>query len=134
MLGHLRFGSLILMLALIPGCGVQSVAGGTKGILRFDGQLLTDIRVEIYQVDGGSLRPIGFGVTTTDGSFQLVTNGAQGALWLAPGEYRCTLESVGPPIQVAKEYTRAETTPLVVHWTAGDQQLDLEVPTPSSSG
>ena len=65
------------------------------GTLRAGSELLADIQVTMHQVDGGSLRRVGFGVTDRNGSFELVTNGAQGPLWLSPGEYCCTLESAG---------------------------------------
>lgn len=76
------------------------------------------------------MRPIGFGVTDAAGGFELVTNGARGALWLIPGEYRFTLESAGAPVQFANDYARAETTPLRVSWSDGDGILDLEVDSP----
>jgi hypothetical protein len=65
-----------------------------------------------------------------DGAFELVANGAQGPLWLSPGEYRCTLESAGAPVQFPMEYAQADTTPLTISWSAGDKELDLEVPPP----
>jgi hypothetical protein len=50
-------------------------------------------------------------------------------LWLPPGEYRITLESIGPPIQIPKAYTLAESTPLKASWTATDETLKLEAVT-----
>lgn len=107
---------------------MKPVAGGTTGTLRVGGELLSDIQVTVHQVEGGSTRPLGFGVTDLEGSFELVTNGAQGALWLSPGEYRCTLESAGAPVQLPKEYFKPDTTPLKISWSAGDRSLDLDVP------
>jgi hypothetical protein len=129
MLHRSRFLALVLIAAALPGCGVRPVTGGTKGVLRYGGKLLGDIQVTVHQVDGNSTQPIGFGVTANDGSFRLVKNNASGALWLSAGEYRCTLESAGAPIRVAKVYTKADTTPLKITWSASDKSLDLDAST-----
>jgi hypothetical protein len=120
--------SAILAVSL-PGCGgPQPVTGGTPGTLRVGGELLSDFQVTIHEVAGTTTQPIGFGVTGADGSFLLMTNGAQGPLWLSPGEYRCTLESAGAPLVIPKQYTQAATTPLKVTWPTGDESLELDVP------
>ena len=125
-----RFCMLIILLVVLPGCGgVQPVPGGTTGTLRAGGEVLAEIQITIHQVEGGSFRPIGFGLTDRDGWFELVTNGAQGPLWLSPGDYRCTLESAGAPVEIPKEYAQAATTPLKVSWSAGSSELDLDIPT-----
>jgi hypothetical protein len=124
--------AMLPMAVLIAGCGTRSVPGGTKGVLRFDGELLSEIQVVVHQVDGASWRPVGFGVTKNDGSFELVTNGAQGPLWLAPGEYRCTLESAGAPIQIPEPFAQPDATPLKISWSADDQTLDLDASSSSS--
>lgn len=131
MLPGMRLGPLLLLAAALPGCGARPVTGGTAGVLHFGGKSTSDIQVTVHEVVGGTTQPIGFGVTLLDGSFHLVTNGARGALWLSPGEYRCTLESAGAPVKIPKEYARADTTPLKVDWSTSDQSLDLEVPTSS---
>ncbi|MBI3866682.1 MAG: hypothetical protein HY290_32780 [Planctomycetia bacterium] len=116
------------LLAALSGCGgVKPVVGGTQGELRVAGALLSDVQVTVHQVDGNSTRPVGFAVTDIDGAFELVTNGARGALWLSPGEYRITLESAGAPVQFSQEFARAETTPLKVSWAADDTDLEIEV-------
>ncbi len=132
MLWKLRVLALVVLLPTLAGCGVRPVTGGTKGVLRYDGKLLSDIQVTVYQVAGGHTEPIGFGVTVNDGSFQLVQTGARGPLRLSPGQYRCTLESAGTPTRIATPYAHADTTPLVVSWSAGDKSLDLEAPIPPS--
>ena len=76
MLWKLRVRALVVLLPTLAGCGVRPVTGGTKGVLRYDGKLLSDIQVTVYQVAGGHTEPIGFGVTVNDGSFQLVQTGA----------------------------------------------------------
>lgn len=129
MLQELRWFLLLGFVAVLPGCGgVKPVTGGTSGILHAGDDLLSDIQVTVHEVDGSSTRPIGFGVTDREGSFELVKNGAHGALILPPGDYRFTLESAGAPGQIPKEYTQTGTTPLKVTWSAADSDLDLEVP------
>ncbi len=126
----LQHTGLILFAALLialPGCGVQPVTGGTPGELIVGGQPLSDIQITLYQADGTTYQPIGFAVSALDGSFALFTNGAAGPLNLNPGEYRCTLESAGAPVQIPPAYAKAETTPLVVTWNDGDALLKLEV-------
>ena len=127
MLRSLRFLSLIACLAA-AGCGPRPVTGGTPGMLRAAGEPLGDIQVTVHQVEAGSPRAIGFGVSAADGSFHLVMNEARGPLVLAPGEYRFTLESAGAPVQIPTEYTQAETTPLAITLLESDKNLTLEIP------
>lgn len=118
-----------MILALLPGCeGVKPVTGGTDGVLHVGSVMLSDIQVTVHQVEGNSSKPIGFGVAGVDGSFQLALNEAKGPLTLAPGEYRCTLESVGAPVVILTEYTKPDTTPLKITWSASDRKLDLDIP------
>ena len=126
-----KYMLVMLLVLAAAGCGgVESVAGGTRGTLLADGAPLSEIQITVHHVDGSTTQPVGFGVTAFDGSFELFANGAQGPLWLEPGEYRCTLESVGAPLQIRQEYTQPETTPLKVSWSQTDQSLKLEIPTP----
>jgi hypothetical protein len=118
---------LVVFVAFLPGCGVRPVTEGTQGILRYGDKPLSDIRVTVNRVDKSSVQSIGFGITATDGTFQLVTNGAHGALRLSPGEYRCTLKSVGAQVRIPNEYAQVNLTPLKVSWSVGDKSLDLEV-------
>jgi hypothetical protein len=88
---HLIKLQLLAALFALGGCGAAPVAGGTKGKLQAATGGLGDVQVSAHPMDGGSWHPLGFGVTDDDGKFALVQNGAQGPLWLSPGEYRCTL-------------------------------------------
>jgi hypothetical protein len=124
----LRVLTLVGLALAQAGCGSRSVTGGTEGVLRYHGKLLGDIQVTVYQVEGSHFEPIGFGITASDGSFHLVKNGARGPLRLSPGQYRCTLESAGNPLRIAAPFAHADTTPLVVSWSAGDKSLDLDAP------
>ncbi|MDX1948036.1 MAG: PepSY domain-containing protein [Pirellulaceae bacterium] len=116
-----------LLIMSIVGCGPRPVAGGTPGTLRAAGELLSEVQITVHQATDGVWQPAGFAVTRSDGSFALVTNGAKGALELSPGEYRCTLESAGAPVQIPPAYTKPETTPLTVAWPTASASLDLEV-------
>jgi hypothetical protein len=122
-------GLVLLVLAVpLTGCGPTPVVGGTRGTLRDASGQLSEMQITVHRSDGGAWHPIGFGVTADDGSFALVTNGAQGPLLLFPGDYRCTLESVGAPVQIPAEFATADSTPLQVTWSAGSASLDLVVP------
>ena len=118
---------LSLIVVALPGCGVRPATGGTKGVLRTGAEALGDIQLTVHQMDSGVWRQVGFGITGPDGEFELLAPGAEGPLWLTPGEYRCTLESVGAPVQIPKECSQAETTPLKITWTETDDALTLEV-------
>ncbi|MGE3315657.1 MAG: hypothetical protein AB7O26_11120 [Planctomycetaceae bacterium] len=124
---HALMNFAVLALALcLPGCGVKPVSGGTSGLLLSGGEPLCDVQITVHRINKGELQPVGFGVSTYDGSFELVTNGAKGPLELEAGEYHCTLESVGAPIVIPGEYLRADTTPLKLDWK-DDGHLKLEV-------
>lgn len=117
--------------AVLPGCGgVQPVTGGTRGVLHAGADTFSDMQVTVHQIEGGDMHPIGFAVTRSGGTFELVSNDAEGPLTLTAGEYRCTLESAGAPLQFPKECSKAETTPLKVAWSNDDVELDLKVPVP----
>lgn len=112
---------------VLGGCGLRSVAGGTAGELRVGGEPLSDIRVGLYRDE--ETEPIGFAVTGNDGSFRLLQIDADGPLQLEPGVYRCTLESVGAPVTVPREFLSPEQTPLRVTWNEDDEPFTIEVPT-----
>ncbi|QDU30111.1 hypothetical protein ETAA8_52300 [Anatilimnocola aggregata] len=118
----------LIDLAVILGCGPRPVTGGTKGILRSGGAPLSDFQLTVHAEQGGLWSPVGFAVSTADGSFELVTNGAKGSLFLDPGEYRCTVESAGAPLKVPAKYAQVESTPLKVTWPTATNSLELELP------
>jgi hypothetical protein len=117
-------------LAGLVGCSeqVRPITGGTPGVLRAKDGGLAEVQVSIHQHEGGGWRRLGFADTRADGAFTLIAADATAPLELSPGEYRCTLESVGAPIPLPAPYTHPETTPLVVTWSATDQELTLDVP------
>lgn len=116
----------VSLAAALPGCGPRPVRGGTAGQLRAAGKPLSEIQVTFFQNEGAVYQPIGFAITKTDGSFQLLQNQARGPLMLAAGDYRCTLESAGAPVKIPKQFAKPETSPLKVSW-AGTGALDLSL-------
>jgi len=124
------FPWLILGLVTLTGCGqhVPAVTGGTQGILECEGQKIGDVQLTLYPGEGTATAPVGFAVTQLDGTFELYKMGATGPLWLPAGQYRCTLESVGAPVQIPSRYMKPETTPLTVDWTEGMDHLHIRGP------
>jgi hypothetical protein len=117
--------SFCFFVALLPGCGERSVNKGTEGVLRVHNEPIGNMRVTVNRVDKKSVTAIGFGVTADDGTFRLVTNGGRTGLRLAPGEYCCTLKSVGSQVRVPNEYAQVNTTPLKISWSEKDKTLNL---------
>lgn len=114
--------------AILSGCGVKGISGGTKGSISTGGVPLSEMQITAYKVvENESYEAIGFGITDSDGVFELVTNGAQGPLVLSTGEYRFTLESVGAPVLIPPDYLAANTTPLEISWPS-ENALNFEIP------
>jgi len=120
---------LILMSA---GCGgSQAVPPGTRGLIHAGGATLSDIQVTVHRAVGSTYEPIGHGVSSPTGEFGLIQTAGAGSLWLEPGEYAFTLESVGPePLAWPADFALPESTPLTRTWTGNDELLDLDVPEP----
>jgi hypothetical protein len=121
----LAFPSFCLFVALLPGCGETPVNKGTEGVLREHDVPIGNVRVTVNRVDKKSVTPIGFGLSADDGTFQLVTKGGRAGLRLAPGEYSCTLKSIGAQVRIPNEYAQVNTTPLKVFWSKEDKSLNL---------
>ena len=128
-----RFNSILPILlfiaSLLTGCSDASAlaTGGTPGTLTFGDGVTSDINITVHRNSAGSFQPIGFGLTDVEGKFILYQTGAAGPLWLEPGDYVFTLESVGPSIAFPKEYLNPQTTPLKLNWTANSKSADLTV-------
>lgn len=119
-----------LVLALLyAGCSdVKPVKGGTSGVLIVGSQPMSDMQITLYKNGVTPPESVGFGVTTSAGRFELLQNGAIGPLHLAPGEYRCTVETAGAPVDLPKEYLQPNETPVVIDWTGGESLLEVKVP------
>lgn len=130
MFSDLRYFILAIVLTGLAGCGnaTPGIAGGTAGKLSFGNDVSSDIRITVYEAQAGSFRPIGFGNSAADGSFVLYSPAADEPLWLQPGDYAFTLESLGPPVQFPDEYLNAETSPLKVTWSVEMPTLELKAP------
>lgn len=125
--------ALMSLLLAVAGCGGSTAApGGTKGTIRHGTATLSDVQVTVHRGDHGFWEPVGFGVSGADGQFELRDNLASGPLWLTPGRYRFTIESVGPtPLAWSPAHQDPAQTPLRRTWTATDTTLDVDVPEPS---
>ena len=127
----MRYIAFLLLCShlFLSGCGAKPthVVGGTAGSLTAGELPIPDFEIKVYKT--GSSVPLGFGTSGKDGSFRLVDPKGEGSLWLAPGEYVFTLESLGPvrpPLSPA--YMNATKTPLKVNWKEADQSLELKIP------
>lgn len=124
-------GSLFLGLLTVGCCRPRPTAGGTQGVIHCGGRALDSVQVRIHRREGAELHEIGFGVSGADGRFQLVLESARGPLWLEPGEYTFTLESIGPVLlEWPDEMRDPAQSPLGCEWSATDDSLDLDVPEP----
>jgi hypothetical protein len=117
----------LFTVSLLSGCSdaPAPATGGTPGTLTFGDGVTSDINITVHRSSAGSFHPIGFGLTDVEGKFILYQTGAAGPLWLDPGDYVFTLESVGPAIAFPKEYLRPQSTPLKLSWTADSKSADL---------
>lgn len=118
------------MLVLLLGCGPRPTTGGTPGTLQYGGLPRVDVQIQLHILP--TQDRVGFGITTADGKFQLFTPDAKKPLFLSPGEYCITLESVGTdPVLFPPEYANPNTTPLRHIWSAGDTSLDIHISAPT---
>lgn len=123
------FGLLVIVSGVI-GCseGATSAKGGTPGVLRFGTDVSSDIVVTVHRRRDSGFEVAGFGTTSENGTFVLYAPGATEPLWLQPGEYAVTLESIGPPVQFPRDYGTPKTSPLKVTWSDTMETLELDVP------
>ena len=126
----IRFLLIAVVIGTLPGCGggPSPAKGGTPGKLTFGSDVSSDLKVTIFRTESGVFQSLGFGTTSTDGSFILYRSGAAEPLWLEPGDYRFTLESIGPPVQFPPKFLQPESTPLKVTWTSDMTTLLLDAP------
>ena len=96
-------------------------------MLRFNDEPVANIRLTVNRVEPKGIKPVGSAVTAADGTFQLVTHGGRAGLMLTPGNYRCTLKSMGASVHIPNHYAEVNTTPLKVSWSDRDTSMNLEV-------
>jgi hypothetical protein len=116
-----------LVATMIWGCREHPVKEGTQGVLRFNEEPIANIRVTVNRVEPKGVKAVGYGVTETDGTFQLVTHAGRAGVKLTPGNYCCTLKSMGASVRIPNHYAEVNTTPLRVSWSDRDASLNLEV-------
>jgi hypothetical protein len=130
----MKISSWIGLLGVIAACGCGGptpVRPGTRGTISTGGRGLAEVRVEVYRRDGDEAEFVGYGVSNPEGRFGLFQDDAAGPLWLEPGEYALTLQSVSPdPFTWPVEYLDPLKTPLLQEWE-GSGELVLEVPEPT---
>ncbi|HEY1066849.1 MAG TPA: hypothetical protein VGE52_12090 [Pirellulales bacterium] len=117
----------------IAGCrrGPKPVEGGTRGVVRAGAVPLREVRVTVYPQADATATELGHAVTAPDGSFALVKPQAAGPLFLPPGEYRITLESVGAePLRFSPAIGDRRKSPLVVTHRDETALLDVNAPAP----
>lgn len=113
-------GWRLLLIALLSGCGPAAISGGTAGLLTSDGQPLPDVQVTLHRPTG---EPVGYAISGVDGAFEMIAADSSGALQLPPGNYIVTLESVGFPADLPRDYRSPESTPLRIEVTSGERLL-----------
>lgn len=123
--------AFLLSISLIVGCGERNVTGGTPGTLTIAGEKLPEIRLDFHRIEGDKIETVGFAVTNAAGEFRLLKPGATGKLYLPDGEYRITIESIGPEINLPVEYLAPKLTPLQLSWKSSTPELKLDVSPPS---
>ncbi|MCA9090889.1 MAG: hypothetical protein KDA90_19885 [Planctomycetaceae bacterium] len=114
--------------ALAGGCSeTPELPGGTRGIILVQRMPMADIQVNIYQ--DGTEGPIAFGISECDGHFELRLPRTLEAVWLQPGHYRMTVESVGEHfIRWAPHFSDPANTPLQQHWSGDADEFLVEIP------
>ncbi|MFO0920918.1 MAG: hypothetical protein U0905_00285 [Pirellulales bacterium] len=124
-----RWAILLIGMVLYWGCqSKRSTPGGMPGVLLLkNGQPLADIQLSVFP-ESGSDELLGIGVSGLDGSFNLRDPQAHHPLWLEPGKYKLTLESVGTvPIRLPDAWGKPSKTPLRMEVLGRDTMLSVQV-------
>lgn len=123
---------LIVGLAMTGCSDVSPVRGGNVGRVTVGGQPWSEVQVTIYRGPANDALKLGFGVTTADGKVELLADEATGPLWLVPGDYLATAESIGPPLEIAPACRDVTKTPL--RFTIGGDQDEFSLDVPVVAG
>jgi 5-hydroxyisourate hydrolase-like protein (transthyretin family) len=121
--------------SVVAGCGDPAdIEGGTPGLIHVNGVPLADVHVAVYESGDSSAEPLAFGISDSDGRFELRQRESLEGVWLEPGDYSLTIESTGEfPLHWPAKFRSPEETPLKVQWTSAEEQLELNVPEPEMS-
>jgi hypothetical protein len=127
---------LLAALAGMVGCGGPAdIPGGTPGRIHVENLPLREVQVTFYETSGSQAEPIAFGISDSNGHFELRERETLEGVWLTAGNYRVTLESVGEIyMRWPEQYTRPDRSPLEVEWSGQEETLDLNVPEPRAPG
>ncbi|MEX1041740.1 MAG: hypothetical protein WDZ51_13960 [Pirellulaceae bacterium] len=123
----------VLIIGGLNGCGGEKeIPGGTPGRIHIDGIPLREVQVTMYDSKAGG-NVVGFGISDSEGRFELREPETLEGVWLPAGHYRFTLESVGEIyMQWPAKFTQADTSPLEIEWTGGEGRIELDVPEPTT--
>ncbi len=143
------FSLLTAILCMSLGCGRshRSTAGGTPGqVVTASGHPLIDVLVRFHShseaqsaekddaQEAKMAEGIAMGSTDLGGNFRLTTPDAKSAVWLTPGRYRVTIESMGSvPYFWNESLNDPRQTPLFLDWNGQPEQIELQVPDPIES-
>ena len=121
--------SAAILLFSLSGCGSNKLEQGTEAAITVAGEPVVDIRVNVFSVKDGQPAELGFAVSQADGKLKFVKPKASGPLELGPGDYRFTVETVGAPLVIPKEYGDPAMTPLQITLSSSDGII-LTLPDP----
>jgi hypothetical protein len=118
---------LTAFVMVIAGCRYQESrpAAPLKALVRFQSQVLVDIKVDVHERSDGSWKPLLSGISSGLQPFDLfITNGTHALP--QEGELRVTLESVGAAVVPFKPaYRDPAKTPIV--WKAPLLATEVQV-------
>lgn len=117
---------------LLAGCGSRGdLSGGTSGFLYSEGQPLADVMISVHHDGRSNVRPLGIGITDWEGRFELRTEDLMAPLFLEPGTYRFTIDSIGEVyLAWSRNFSDPTTTPLIEEISSPEQPLVFDVPLP----
>ncbi len=104
------------------------------GRVTVGGEAWPEVEVTIYRGEPDDALRLGFGVTAADGRVELLAEEATGPLWLVPGEYLVTAQSIGPPLEIAADCGDVRKTPLRITVSEGESTFTLDVPITQQRG
>lgn len=119
---------MLAALMMISGCTKDgSVRGGTTGRVTVGGEPFPEIQVTVFRGEPKDALKLGFGVTGMDGRVELLAEEATGPLWLIPGEYLVTVESIGPTLAIPRDCLDVKRTPLRMTIGTVSSEFTLDV-------
>ncbi|MCH9653674.1 MAG: PepSY domain-containing protein [Planctomycetes bacterium] len=123
--------SVAFLLLSMSGCGANLLEQGTEATVTVAGEPIIDVRVTVFLMQDGQPVELGSAVSREEGKLKFIQPKAAGPLVLGPGDYRFTVETVGAPLVIPKEYRAPATTPLQVTMPSTDG-ITLTLPEPES--